>query len=319
MKHHFIKFFAGAAFTLAMGTSQGVFAKDLTMGTTSATSSHFAISVAMSKAISKGMPGTNVTVIETGASVDNVLRLSRGEIDLGLATTNILISARKGTGKFKGHAVADTVALYPYSTSVLLVAVRKDSGVEKLADLAGKKFSPGIRGSAAEVLTAGALKAFGIDAKLVHGTVGDAVEGIKNRHLVGYSKYGAGSSVDATLRELMTNTEMRLIGFTPDQETKVAEITEGVSFTTLPAGMIPGTPEIRVPKINIFFLTRTSVMDDETAYNIAKSIHKNMDILVEAWPQLAKYDIAKDAVATMGAGVAYHPGAARYWKEAVSK
>ena len=53
-----------------------VSAKDLTMGTTSPTSSHFTISVAMSKAIETGMEDTTVNVIETGASVDNVLRLA---------------------------------------------------------------------------------------------------------------------------------------------------------------------------------------------------------------------------------------------------
>ena len=106
----------------AMALGGAASAKDLTMGTTSPTSSHFTISVAMSKAIEPGMEGTNVSVIETGASVDNVLRLARDEIDLGLATTDILISARNGTGKFEGNAIPDTVALYPYSASILLIA-----------------------------------------------------------------------------------------------------------------------------------------------------------------------------------------------------
>ncbi|APE46107.1 MULTISPECIES: TAXI family TRAP transporter solute-binding subunit [Rhodobacterales] len=291
-------------------------AKDLTMGTTSPTSSHFTISVAMSKAIETGMEGTNVSVIETGASVDNVLRLARDEIDLGLATTDILISARNGTGKFEGNAIPDTVALYPYSASILLIAVTEESGVTTLDELDGKKFNPGIRGSAAETLTTGVLSMFDINADLVHGAVGDAVEGIKNRQIIGYSKYGAANSVDATLQELMTSTKMRLIGFTEEQEKAATEAMEGVGFTTLPAGLIPGSEEMRVPKLNVFFLTRTGVMDDQSAYDIARSIHQNMDLLVEAWPQLADYDIAADAVATIETGIPYHPGAERYWREA---
>ena len=82
----------GATATLSAILVGGVVsAKDLTMGTTSPTSSHFTISVAMSKAIETGMEDATVNVIETGASVDNVLRLARDEIDLGLATTDILI------------------------------------------------------------------------------------------------------------------------------------------------------------------------------------------------------------------------------------
>ena len=310
----------GAAVALsAILVGGALSAKDITMGTTSPTSSHFTISVAMSKAIETGIEGATVNVIETGASVDNVLRLAREEIDLGLATTDILISARNGTGKFEGNAIPDTVALYPYSASVLLFAVTEDSGVTSLDDLDGKKFNPGIRGSAAETLTTTVLSMFGINADLVHGAVGDAVEGIKNRQIIGYSKYGASNSADATLQELMTSTKMRLIGFSEEQEKAATEAMEGVGFTTLPAGLIPGSEEMRVPKLNVFFLTRTGVMDDETAYDIARSIHQNMDLLVEAWPQLADYDIAADAVATIETGIAYHPGAARYWKEAVGK
>ncbi|MGC8203165.1 TAXI family TRAP transporter solute-binding subunit [Aliiroseovarius sp. PTFE2010] len=307
----------GSAAALSATLVAGVVsAKDLTMGTTSPTSSHFTISVAMSKAIESGLEDATVNVIETGASVDNVLRLARDEIDLGLATTDILISARNGTGKFEGHAIPDTVALYPYSASVLLIAVTEDSGVTTLRELAGKKFNPGIRGSAAETLTTNVLSMFDVDANLVHGAVGDAVEGIKNRQLVGYSKYGAANSVDSTLQELMTSTKMRLLGFTQEEETAAKDAMEGVGFTTLPEGLIADSEAIRVPKLNVFFLTRTGVMDDDTAYGIARSIHQNMELLVEAWPQLGDYDIAADALATMDAGIAYHPGAVRYWKEA---
>ena len=300
----------------AMGMGAAVSAKDLTMGTTSPTSSHFTISVAMSKAIETGMEGTTVNVIETGASVDNVLRLARGEIDLGLATTDIQIAARNGADKFDGNAVPDLVALYPYSASVLLIAVTEDSGVTTLEELDGRKFNPGIRGSSAETLTTNVLSMFDIEADLVHGSVGDAVEGIKNRQIIGYSKYGASNSVDATLQELMATTPMRLLGFTEEQAAAATEAMEGVAFTTLPEGLIPGSEAILVPRLDVFFLTRTGVMDDETAYGVARSIHQHMDLLIEAWPQLADYDIAADALATIEAGIPYHPGAVRYWKEA---
>jgi hypothetical protein len=60
----------GAAVALsAILVGGAVSAKDITMGTTSPTSSHFTISVAMSKAIETGMEGATVNVIETGASV----------------------------------------------------------------------------------------------------------------------------------------------------------------------------------------------------------------------------------------------------------
>ena len=51
----------------------------LTFGSTNATSSNYALAVAMSKAIKKELPSTNVSMIETGASVDNIRRALRRE------------------------------------------------------------------------------------------------------------------------------------------------------------------------------------------------------------------------------------------------
>ena len=52
----------------------------ITFGSTNATSSNYALAVAMSKAIKKELPNANVSMIETGASVDNVRRMTKGEI-----------------------------------------------------------------------------------------------------------------------------------------------------------------------------------------------------------------------------------------------
>ncbi len=101
--------------------------------------------------------------------------------------------------------------------SVLNVAVSQESGVTELKGLAGKKFSPGIRGSGAEQLTRQVFGALGIEPAWVPGTVKDAVEGIQNRQIAGYSKYGPGAGVDATLRELMVTTPMRP-AFDADQQ-----------------------------------------------------------------------------------------------------
>lgn len=306
---------AGAALLL-VATAMPAMAQNLSLGSTNATSSHYQIAVGMGQAIEAGNPGTTVTVVETGASVDNVRRLVRGEIDLGLVAGDVFVQARQGLGQFEGNAVEDLVALYPYDDSVINIAVRADSGITTLEELNGKPFAPGIRGSGGELLITQSFNLFGIEPNYIYGTVTDAIEGVVNNQMVGYSKYAAASRVDATLQELMTSTDMRILGFTPEQQKLVVDNIPGVGFITLPEGFIDGNPEVTTPSVPIVYATRLSLMDDETAHKVAKAIGENKQILVDVWPQLADYDFKDSILSTVDIGIAVHPSALSYWQSA---
>ena len=306
---------AGATMLLASAAMPAM-AQNLTLGSTNATSSHYQIAVGMGQAIEAGNPGATVTVVETGASVDNIRRLVRGEIDLGLVAGDVFVQARQGLGQFEGNAVEDLVALYPYDNSVINIAVRADSGITTLEGLNGKPFTPGIRGSGGELLITQSFKLFGIDPNYIYGTVTDAIEGVANNQMVGYSKYGAASRVDAALQELMTSTDMRILGFTPEQQKLLVDNIPGVGFITLPAGFIKGNPEVTTPSVPIVYATRLSLMDDETAHKVAKAIGENKQILVNVWRQLADYDFKKSILSTVDIGIAVHQGALSYWESA---
>ena len=286
----------------------------ITLGSTNSTSSHYAVAVAMSKAIKAGMPSANVSVIETGASVDNTRRLTRNEIDLGLIAVDTGIQAINGTGPFKDKAVTDLVSVYAYDVSVLNIAVRADSGVTNVSELQGKKFNAGIRGSGAEVLTRESFSILGIEPVWTPGTVQDASEGIQNRHIVGYAKYGPGTGIDATLRELLTSTEMRLIGFDKAQQEKVVAKVKGVGFTAVSENIIPGQKAVDVPVVPIVYATRLAVMDDQTAYNVAKSIYENRQTLIDTWPHLKNFNFKQQALLADKLGFPLHPGAKRFWE-----
>ncbi len=307
----------GAAALLLAGMASGpalAQKSSITLGSTNSTSSHYAVAVAMSKAIKEGMPKANVSVIETGASVDNVRRLVRKEIDIGLVAVDTGIQATSGTGPFEGRAVKDLASIYVYDVSVLNIAVRLDSNLKNLKDLHGKKFNAGIRGSGAELLTRQAFTMLGIEPIWSPGSVKDAVEAIQNRQIVGYSKYGPGRGIDATLRELLTNTEMRLIGFTDEQRKQVESGVKGVGFTTLPENLFPGQSAVQTPFVPIVYAGRTSTLDDESAYAIAKSIYENRHFLIETWPHLKDFDFKKQALDVERLGMPLHPGAKKFWQ-----
>ncbi|MBP5857500.1 TAXI family TRAP transporter solute-binding subunit [Marivibrio halodurans] len=309
---------SGAALLLAAGTFNAANAdsKTLALGSTNATSSHYQIAVGMAQAIEANNDDMTVSVIETGASVDNVRRLTRGEIDLGLVAGDVFVQARNGLGQFEGKAVDDLVALYPYSDSVINVAVREDSGITTLSELDGKAFAPGIRGSGGELLMTQSLALFGVEPDYIYGTITDAIEAVRNEQIVGYSKYAAANRVDATLQELLTSVDMRILGFSPEEQKMVKENIPGVGFTTLPADFIEGNPEVVTPSVPIVYATRLSLMDEDTARKIAQAIDQKKQILIDVWPQLKDYDFRQSILSTRDIGIAVHPGAMSYWEAA---
>jgi uncharacterized protein len=286
----------------------------ITFGSTNATSSNYALAVAMSKAIKKELPNSNVTMIETGASVDNVRRLTKGEIDFGLVMVDTSIHALQGTGPFKDKPVDDLAVLYVHDIVTLQLVVRADAGVETLKDLAGKKFSAGIRGSGAEVLTRQMFQVLGIEPQWSPGSINDAVEGTQNRHLVGYSKYGVGAGLDSTLRELLLTTPMKYLGFTDEQKAQIMAKVKGVDFGVVPANTIPNHPAVNTPVVPGTYSARLSSMDDATAFAIAKAINENKDLLIDVFPHLKDMNFKAEALKTEKLGLKLHPGAKKYWE-----
>jgi|TARA_B110000211_G_C14083555_1_gene555666 TRAP transporter TAXI family solute receptor len=287
--------------------------ESITIGSVPATSSHFPYAVAMAAAIRKELPNRNISLIETGASVDNHKRLGRGEIEIALTTSSVAIQATNGLGKFEGKAQNDLLVLYVCDFSVMNMAVRVDSGVTRIEDLKGKRFSPGIRGSGAELLTNNAFELFDIGAELVPGTLTEAVEGIQNRDLVGYAKYGLGTNIDATLREIMVSTEMRIIGLDEEQQEKLMQKVPGLTMYDLPEGLIPNQPAVTSPGIAVIYLTRKGMLDDDTAYAIAKAMGERHGEISEAMPHTKNYDYRAMTLAIENVGLKIHPGAERYW------
>jgi TRAP transporter TAXI family solute receptor len=300
---------------LALAAATAIAQKNsITFGSTNATSSNYALAVAMSKAIKKELPNANVTMIETGASVDNIKRMVKGELDFGLVMADTGIMAQEGIGPFRGKAVTDLGVLYVHDVVTLQIAVRADTGINSLKELTGKRFSAGIRGSGAELLTRQMFSALGIEPQWSPGSVQDMVEGTQNGQLVGYSKYGVGMGLDGTMRELLLTTSMKLLNFTEQDRNVVEAKLSGVDFAVVPADTIPGHPAVTTPVVLGTYAARISQMDDATAFAIAKAIDENRQLLIDVFPHLEDMNFKEQALRTEKLGLKLHPGAKKYWE-----
>ncbi len=205
---------------LLAGVATASAQQKLLIGSTSSSSSQYGYFVAVSQLINAQVQGVESSVVETGATVDNLRRLDRKQIDLGLVTTNTGYQAYAGVEGFKDKPVAVRL-LWVYTNAPQNVIVRKDAGVTKLADLAGKKFNPGLRGSATEKTSEAVFNLLGIKVDAARGSTSDIVDAIKDNRVVGYVKSGAGTKLDGSTLDIATFTPIQVLSLTPEQAAKI--------------------------------------------------------------------------------------------------
>lgn len=283
----------------------------LLIGATSASSSQYGYFVALSQLINASVPGVESSVVETGATVDNLRRIGRNQVDLGLVTTNVGYHAYAGVGDFEGKKV-DSRLLFVYSPAPQNVVVRADSGAKTLADLAGKRFNPGLKGSATEKTAESVFKGLGIAPEYVRGSTTDIVDSIKDNRVVGYVKSGVGEKLDGSSLDIATFTPVRVLSLTPEQKKTVAEKFPDLSVVDIPAGAAEGVPAYSTWSFGLAVHARPG-LSDETAYRIAKAVFEDTTAQVAALGSLKGVDMVQ---LTLSNGtVPLHPGVVRYLKE----
>src|SRR5947199_9427206 len=89
--------------------------KFVTIGTGGVTGVYYAVGGAICRLMNKNRSETGLrcSVESTGGSVFNVNAIKAGELDFGLAQSDVQFNAAKGEGQFKGNADPNLRANFP--------------------------------------------------------------------------------------------------------------------------------------------------------------------------------------------------------------
>ena len=290
-------------------------AQKMLIGSTSASSSHYGYFVAVSQVVNEKVPGLETSVVETGATVDNLRRFERKQIDFGLVTTNVLSQAYFGKMDFKDRPIKSKL-LWVYVIAPQNAIVRKDSGINSFAGLAAKRFNPGLKGSATEKTSESVFEALGIKPDYVRGSTTDIVTAVKDNHIVGYVKSGAGLKIDASSRDISTFTPINILSLNKEQA--------GLIQAALPELSIVDVPEGAGPDIGSYTTWGFAVacgagldLDADTAYKIVKAICEDKTVQGAAMASVKDADFVQ--MTLKYATSPLHPGAIKYFKEVGAK
>ncbi|WP_203871739.1 TAXI family TRAP transporter solute-binding subunit [Planomonospora parontospora] len=154
----------------------------LAIATGNTTGVYYVLGGGLADQIGRHVPGYQATAEATGASVENIQRVVRGDSDIAFTLADSAADAVAGKGAFTGPQPIRAIArLYDNSTQVVAAA---DAGVKSVADLKGKRVSTGSPNSGTEVIALRLLEAAGLDPDedVTRQSLGlpESVQGIKD-------------------------------------------------------------------------------------------------------------------------------------------
>jgi len=290
----------------------------ITIGTGGVTGVYYAVGGAVCRLMNKDYKTTGVrcSTESTGGSVFNVNAIKSGELDFGLAQSDVQYNAYEGKKQFEGDGkIADLRAVFGVHPEPLTVLARRDAGVNKFADFAGKRFNVGNPGSGTLASMEQLLAAmdwtkskFSLAAELKPDEMGPALCDNKIDGFV----YAVGHP-SAAIQDPTTACSAKLIPLEGAAVDKLVKEHPYYSYATIPGGMYANNPDpVKTYGVRATVVTSSKV-PDQIVYNLVKAVFDNFDDFKKLHPAFAHLD-PKDMIKG-GLSAPLHPGAVKYYKE----
>jgi hypothetical protein len=304
-----------SAFAVAPAAAQQKF---MTIGTGGVTGVYYAAGGAICRLVNKDRAkhGLRCSVESTGGSVFNVNTIKAGELDLGVAQSDVQYNAAKGQMQFKDvGAYGDLRAVMSLHPEPFTVLTRKELNAKTFADMKGKKFNvgnpgSGTRASLEELLTAMGWKMsdFALASELKADEHGAA---LCDGKIDGFF-YGVGHP-SANIQDPTTSCGAKLASITGPAVDKLIAEKPYYSYATIPAGLYPSNPQETKTYGVLATLVSSAKTSPDTIYVVVKAVFDNFDEFKKLHPALA--NLKPEEMVKNGLSAPLHEGAARYYKE----
>lgn len=281
------------------------------IGTASMTGNFYTMGSAIAQMVNSCMDGEESAAQATGGSADNCWLLEDKEIELALIQSATAKQAIDGLDSFDGHSISIMRGIGVSQVNTFHCIVNKNSGVEKIEDLAGKKIGVGPMGGGVEVNANILLSEFGVtDFNPIYGTMGEALEQVQTGEVD--AVIYATTTGSANVSDALDSGKCKLLGISKEKAAEICAKRTEFGIATIPAN----TYKDQAENIDTFagtclILTREDISDDEV-YAFTKAFYENHDFLVG---QNALFTEITPDIASVGMCVPFHPGAERYLKE----
>src|SRR5688500_11991856 len=292
--------------------------KYVTIGTGGVTGVYYAAGGAICRLVNKDRAkhGIRCSVESTGGSVFNINTIKAGELDLGVAQSDVQYNATKGMGQYKDSgAYGDLRAVMSLHPEPFTVLTRKETNAKSFADMKGKKFNvgnpgSGTRSSLEELIAAMGWKLgdFALASELKADEHGPA---LCDGKIDGFF-YGVGHP-SANIQDPTTSCGAKLVSVTGPAVDKLIVEKPYYAKAVIPGGLYPNNPEPTTTYGVLATVVASAKTPPETVYQVVKAVFDNFDEFKKLHPALA--NLSPQNMVKDGLSAPLHEGALRYYKE----
>jgi TRAP transporter TAXI family solute receptor len=260
---------------------------------------------AFSEMVNAQEPRLRVEPRNTKGSTENVPLLEAGQIDLGLVAGELASAAMAKPGT----PLRIVTAMY---SSPGLFVVKGDSPVRSIADLRGKPVVLGTKGSGITALGHTVLDALELPVeKILLDKAADGQPMLESGRAA--ALWGAGVGWPAFTA--LAKAGGRFVGPSEDEIKRILAKQPALQRVTMPANSYPGQAA-PVPSVGSWsYVFANEKMSEETAYLLARAIHR-AEAPLAAWLEQARETTMANTVAAAPRPELIHPGVRKYLREA---
>lgn len=311
MKH----FLAGVmAATVLIGGAQAQ--QFFRIGTGGTAGTYYPIGGMIANAVSQ--PGKIiVTAQASNGSLANVNGIAGGAMESGFSQSDVATWGQKGTGIFEGKTgIPDLRLIANLYPETVHVVVKKGSGIKSIADLKGKRVSLDEPGSGTLVNARLILAAYGVketDIKPEYIKPNQAGDKMKDGAIDAFFFVG-GAPAGAIVELASSGSGIELLPIDGPQAESLRKASPFFAPDTVPAGSYKDVAGVNTLSVGAQWVTSAKA-DTETVYQITKALYSDATQKILAAGH-AKGKLITLQNAVKGAGIPFHPGAEKFYREA---
>lgn len=251
----------------------------------------------------------SLNVQTTGASVENVGSLAKGNADFALIQNDIAYFAKNGTGidAFQDRTVDNLVGVATLYPETITLITRADTGIETVADLDGATINTGDLGSGTQVNALQILEAAGVtDYEEQTASFAQAAEQLRNGDID--AAFVVGGWPVGAIEELANTNDIEIVPIEGEARDAAKEAASWFADDTIPSGTYSGIDRsIETVSVQAMIATHDGV-DEATVTAVTSAIFEHTGDLT------IKPDFIDTASAQDGMSIDLHPGAAAYFE-----
>ncbi len=258
----------------------------LSIATGNTTGVYYQLGGGYADLITKHMPGWQATAEATGASVENIQRVVRGDSDIAFTLADAAGDAATGKGAFSSPQPIRALArIY---TNYTHVVARAGTGITSVATMKGKKVSTGSPNSGTENIALRLLKAAGLDPandiSKQSLSLPETVQGMKDGTID--ALFWSGGLPTAGITDLVTSLKEKAVfipldGLLPGLQSEFGQVYQSATLGKDVYKIAGDVPTIGVPNLIVV----KDTMHPSVAFALTKLLFEYQADLAKVHPE----------------------------------